>query len=172
MPSADPSAVPRRIGADMRLKSSLVGIRPVTFFTITERVDSCSRLAMISPMPNMPMATITKPMPSASSGKPKVKRAEPEFTSVPTMPSSRPSTIMPSACRSEPCASTIEATRPSTISEKYSARTELQGDLRQRRGEQRDQDRRDRAGEEGADGGRGEREAGMPGAPSGSRRAP
>ena len=29
--------------------------------------------------------------------------------------------IMPSACSSEPCASTIEATSPSTISEKYSA---------------------------------------------------
>ena len=28
---------------------------------------------------------------------------------------------MPSACSSEPLASTIEATRPSTISEKYSA---------------------------------------------------
>ena len=45
----------------------------------------------------------------------------PELTSVPTRPSSKPNMIMPSACSSEPCASTIEATRPSTISEKYSA---------------------------------------------------
>ena len=45
----------------------------------------------------------------------------PEFTSVPTMPSSRPMRIMPSACRSEPWASTIEAISPSTMSEKYSA---------------------------------------------------
>ena len=45
----------------------------------------------------------------------------PELTSVPTSPSTRPTTTMASACSSEPLASTIEATRPSTISEKYSA---------------------------------------------------
>ena len=56
----------------MRFKSSLVGISPVTFFSITLRVNSCSRLAMISPSPNTPMATITKLMPSASSGRSKV----------------------------------------------------------------------------------------------------
>ena len=38
----------------------------------------------------------------------------------PTMPSSRPSTIIASAFRIEPWASAIEATRPRTISEKYS----------------------------------------------------
>ena len=80
---------------------------------------------MISPTPNMPMATITKPMPSASSGMPKVKRAAPELTSVPIMPSSRPKMIMPRACRIEPCASTIEATSPRIISEKYSAGPKL-----------------------------------------------
>ena len=38
----------------------------------------------------------------------------------PTMPSRRPSTIIASALRIEPWASAIEASRPSTISEKYS----------------------------------------------------
>ena len=52
---------------------------------------------------------------------PKEKRAVPELTSVPMIPSSSPSRIMPIACSSEPLASTIEATRPSTMSEKYSA---------------------------------------------------
>jgi hypothetical protein len=33
----------------------------------------------------------------------------------------RPRMIMPNACSREPCASTTEATRPSTIKEKYSA---------------------------------------------------
>src|SRR5256885_16436300 len=66
------------------------------------------------------MATTTKLMPSASSGTPKEKRAVPEVTSVPTSPNNSPSTIMPSALMSEPCANTPEATRPSTISEKYS----------------------------------------------------
>ena len=56
----------------MRFKSSLVGISPVTFFSITVRVISCSRLLMISPSPNTPIATITKLTPSANSGRSKV----------------------------------------------------------------------------------------------------
>ncbi len=76
---------------------------------------------MISAKPNRPMATTTKPMPSVSSGTPNEKRAMPELTSVPTMPSSRPSTIIAIALTSEPLASTTAAIRPSTISEKYSA---------------------------------------------------
>ena len=67
------------------------------------------------------MAITTKPMPSVSSGMSKLKRATPEFTSVPTMPSSRPSTIIATALSSEPEASTTAPIRPSTISEKYSA---------------------------------------------------
>ena len=60
-------------------------------------------------------------MPSESSGTSKEKRATPEFTSVPIMPSSRPSTTMASAFQMEPLASTTAAIRPSTISAKYSA---------------------------------------------------
>jgi hypothetical protein len=67
------------------------------------------------------MAMVTKPMPSVSSGMSKLKRATPEFTSVPTRPSSRPSTIMATALSSEPEASTTAPIRPSTISAKYSA---------------------------------------------------
>ncbi len=52
---------------------------------------------------------------------PKLKRRTPEFTSVPTRPSSRPSTTMAIAFTSEPRASTTAAIRPHTISEKYSA---------------------------------------------------
>ena len=44
--------------------------------------------------------------------------------------------IMPSAWTREPCASTIEATRPEVISEKYSAGPNLQRDFGQRRSEQ------------------------------------
>ena len=51
---------------------------------------------------------------------PKVKRVPPVLTSVPTSPSSSPSTIIATALRTEPCASTTAAIRPSTISEKYS----------------------------------------------------
>jgi hypothetical protein len=75
---------------------------------------------MISAVPNMPMATTTNPMPSESSGTPKVKRSTPEFTSVPINPSSSPNTTIAIALMSEPCASTVAATKPRTMSEKYS----------------------------------------------------
>src|SRR3546814_18814457 len=76
---------------------------------------------MISAKPNTPMATTAKSMPSCSSGMPKSKRATPEFTSVPTMPSNRPSKIMQMALGSEPEANTTAPIRPNTMSEKYSA---------------------------------------------------
>ena len=76
---------------------------------------------MISAKPNRPIATLTTPMPSVSCGMPKSKRATPELTSVPTMPSSRPVTIIAMALSSEPCASTTAPISPSTIREKYSA---------------------------------------------------
>ena len=85
-----------------------------------ESFESCSRFRTISPMPNSPMATATKLMPSAISGWSKVKRASPELTSVPTNPSNNPRMIMQMALSSDPCASTTEATSPSTINEKYS----------------------------------------------------
>ena len=68
-------------------------------------------------MPNMPMATATRPISSLSSGMPKVKRSSPELTSAPTMLSSSPSTIMQNALSSEPWASATDATSPSRISE-------------------------------------------------------
>ena len=51
---------------------------------------------------------------------PNEKRCTPELASVPTTPSSRPSSTIAIALSSEPCASTIAPTRPNTISEKYS----------------------------------------------------
>ncbi len=60
-------------------------------FSMTAGVPpSRSRFAMTSAMPKSPMATGTKPMPSASCGMPNVKRVWPEAMSVPTSPSSEP----------------------------------------------------------------------------------
>ena len=75
---------------------------------------------MISPMPNRPIASVATSMPSISSRMPKVKRWPPVLPSVPTRPIKSPSTIMAMAFSTEPCASTTAATRPSSISEKYS----------------------------------------------------
>ena len=75
---------------------------------------------MISPTPNTPIASTAKSMPSESALMSKVKRCAAVWPSVPTSPSSSPSTIMAMALTTEPCASTTAATRPSTISAKYS----------------------------------------------------
>ena len=56
----------------MRRQSSRVGQRLDTFFTATERSCSSSRLRRISAMPNRPIASATKLMPSDSSPMPKV----------------------------------------------------------------------------------------------------
>ena len=80
---------------------------------------------MISPIANTPTATTMKPMPSESSVMPKLKRCTPVLTSVPTMPSSRPIATMASDFTMSPCASTAAATRPISISEKYSGEPNL-----------------------------------------------
>ncbi len=120
-PSSEPRAVPRIAGMTEALNSAQLGSRRPTFFVNTSRCSRCSRFAMISPKPNMPIAITASSMPSDSSGISKLKRATPEFTSVPIIPSSSPSTTMASALRNDPCASTTAAIRPSTISAKYSA---------------------------------------------------
>ena len=99
----------------------MVGIRPVTLLCTRSRLSVVSRLRMISAKPNMPIATTTKPMPSASSGMSNAMRDWPVSMSEPTVESSRPNRIMAIALRIEPLASTTAKTRPSTISEKYSA---------------------------------------------------
>ena len=59
-------------------------------------------------------------MPSVSSVIPNVNRVPPVLPSVPTRPTSNPSTIIATALTTEPWASTTAAIRPSSISEKYS----------------------------------------------------
>ena len=75
---------------------------------------------MISVRPKSPTAIATKSMPSVSSITPKVSRGIGELASVPASPAKMPTTIITTALKSDPLASTIEHTRPSTISEKYS----------------------------------------------------
>ena len=72
MPKAEPSTVPREIGPMIFPQSSRDGSNPFTRVTAAERVASCSRFETISARPNMPMAMTTKPMPSASCGKPRL----------------------------------------------------------------------------------------------------
>ena len=81
-----------------------------------------------------------------------MKRCMPEFTSVPTMPSSRPSTTIASDFTMSPCASTAAATRPISISEKYSGAPNLSAISASGGPNERDQQRADGAGEERADG--------------------
>ena len=113
--------VPRRIGFQACAKSALFGSRlPMALWT-TSRDIVLSRLRMISAMPNSPMASTAKSMPSERKFRPKVMRSWPVSRSVPTVESRMPSTIMAMARRIEPRASTTAKTRPMIISEKYSA---------------------------------------------------
>ena len=57
---------------------------------------------------------------------PKVKRGAPELTSVPTRPSSRPSTIIAIAFSSEPCASTTAADQAEHHQREVFGRAELE----------------------------------------------
>src|SRR5262249_35109461 len=105
----------------MRRQSSRVGIRDVIRAMIGWPSASGSRFRTISVSPNMPMATTTNPIPSASCGISNVNRWMPDVTSVPTRPNKSPNTTMPIACSSDPCARTTDPTSPTTMSEKYSA---------------------------------------------------
>src|SRR5712691_9411723 len=66
------------------------------------------------------MATLAKPMPSASSATSKVMRPAPVSRSEPTMDNNRPVRTMATALSTDPLASTTAKIRPSTMSEKYS----------------------------------------------------
>lgn len=84
---------------------------------------------MISARPKKPIATETKPSPSANSGMLKVMRSAPELTSMPTIPSSSPSPTMASDLTTEPCARITAATRPRTIRLKNSTAVKLSASL-------------------------------------------
>jgi len=90
----------------------------VIFVPSVWRISGFSRLRTISAMPNMPIASGTKPMPSESSGMLKVKRCWPVCTSVPTRPSPTPATTIAIDLIGLPSVSTAETMRPRNISEK------------------------------------------------------
>src|SRR5436309_666258 len=122
MPTSDPSTVPRAIAPAESIRSWRVGRRPVILaLTISRLSAGSSRLRTISAKPNTPMATLAKPMPSASSAISNVMRPAPVSRSEPTIDKSRPVTTMATALSTEPFASTTAKMRPSTINEKYSA---------------------------------------------------
>ena len=115
---------------------------------------------MISAMPNTPMTSGTKPMPSNRSLMSKVKRVLPVLTSVPTRPSSMPRKIMPSALMHRPARQHDGEHEAQRHQREIVRRRELLGELGQRRRGDGDGDGGDAAGEERADGGNGERRAG------------
>ena len=75
----------------------------------------------ISAKPKMPMASTTKSMPSCSMCRPRVSRSRPVSMSAPTQNRRMPTTIIATAFRIDPCASTTASTRPMIIRLKYSA---------------------------------------------------
>ena len=91
---------------------------------------------------------------------PKVKRSVPEFTSVPTMPSSRPSTITPIALSTAPLREHDGADKPEHHQREILGAPNCSAELCERRRGDRDDQRRDGAGEERAERGDRQRRAG------------
>jgi hypothetical protein len=106
------------------------------------------------------MAMATKPMPSVSSGMSKLKRATPEFTSVPTRPSSRPSTIMPNRLEQRARGQHHGADQAQHHQREVLGRAELEGHFGQRRRKGRQDQRAHAAGKERAQAGRRQRRPG------------
>ena len=106
--------VPRSTAGQASRASSRVGHSRLIFSMTFWRAPPRSRLAITSAMPNRPIATGTKPTPSASAEMPNVKRVWPEAMSVPIRPRNSPSTTMATERTTEPCASTTAATMPNT----------------------------------------------------------
>ena len=67
----------------------------------------------------MPTEIGTKSMPSISVGQSKVKRPSPVLTSMPTIPSNRPTSAIASALRTDVLAMTTTPIRPSVIKAQY-----------------------------------------------------
>jgi hypothetical protein len=120
-PKKEPSAVPRSVGQVIALMSAQVGMRFFTSLVKTSTLSVRARFWTISATAKRPTATTVKPTPSSSSATPKEKRGSPEVTSVPTIPSIRPTTTIARDFTRSPCASTAENTSPISMREKYSA---------------------------------------------------
>ena len=108
----------------------------------------CSRLTAISANANRPMVMATKPMPSISSGMLKEKRAMPELTSVPTMPSSRPRIVMQHGLEHRAARQRHGRDQAEHHQREILGGVELEREVGQRRREGGDDQRRDAAGEE------------------------
>jgi hypothetical protein len=164
-------AVPRATAGAASFISLPFGMTEPTLLVKTSRWPFFSTLAMISAKPNTPIATATKPMPSVSSGMPKLKRDTPEFTSVPTKAEQQAEHDHPDRLQQRTRREHDGADQAQHHQREVFGRTELEGEFGQRRRKRGDQNRCDAAGEERADRrdrrARGPRD---PGAPSGSRR--
>ena len=107
-----------------------------------------------------PCVMATKPMPSISSGVLKEKRATPELTSVPTMPSSRPRTVMRTALSSRAARHRHGGDEAEHHQREIFGGVELERQICERRRERRDHQRRHAACKERSQRGDGQRRAG------------
>ena len=156
----NPMREPRMTAHFESAQSLRVGQR-WSIFRVTSSVFSAfSRLKKISPMPNMPMARVTKSIPSWSMCRPQVKRIAPEMGSRPTEPRSRPRTTMISPFMTEPSPRRVAMSKPQEGQGKIFRRAEFQGEFGQGRSDEGQADDPDGPGDEGADGGHAQGRAG------------
>ena len=111
--------LPRRMGPTESRRSFRVGMREL-ILARTICANGFSAFSRISARPNNPMITGTKPIPSMSSIRPKVKRGKPRMGSMPTMARSRPKIPIISALTMDLPARPISRDSPSMIRAKNS----------------------------------------------------
>ncbi len=123
--------VPRIIGQNASLRSAFDGNMSDTP-TLAYFMSTVSVLLMLfrnSAIPNNPSASAMISMPSNSSGMPKVRRGSPVSMSDPTIPTSRPKTVIAMPLSGDPFASVEPASNPTSISEQTSAGPNLRATL-------------------------------------------
>ena len=114
-----PMKLPRRMGPTESRMSCRVGMREL-ILARTICANGFSAFTRISARPNSPMITGTKPIPSMSSIRPKVKRGEPRTGSMPIMARTRPKIPIISALIMDLPASPMSSEIPSMIRAKNS----------------------------------------------------
>ena len=122
---SEPKAVPRRMGFHDAARSLRVGKSPVTLAEINWRTSPVPKNDMMLAKANNATASATKLIPSAILSRLKVKRCTPESRSLPTVPSTNPSTAMEMVVSVEALEITETETNAMMIIAAYSAEPKL-----------------------------------------------
>ena len=152
--------LPRNALGMIRLNSGQVGIRSIRPLNGVNWLRM-SRFLVISAMPKQPSATLIRPTPSARNGNCKVKRCEPLMTSVPTAPSSTPTSVIARPLRMLPGSDVAHADEAQQHQRAVVRRPEQEGHLGKRLRQRGQDDDGEAAADEAGNAGREQRQSGL-----------